>query len=1198
MLTTHRTLLNFSKRFALAALLFAVAAVAAVGMFALPAWAKADLRPTINYYYDAEKTKPASTSDVAACGITFTLKGTGEGYQLRSGFINSVDFLMGKNTIICNKTAEDGISVTYGDKVGWMCSFGGGVSSGNSPVTQTGNNASFNYDNSNIYMVDITITVTGIPAVSGSSTDPGSSMPGGSGAMPGGSGPSQTPQTPIYPQQPQQPVYPTDPGQPGQPQQSGFTVHYEANASDATGSMSDQKFDILVSPENPEGTAYLTANAFTREGYTFKCWNTKADGSGTSYTNGQRISINDMKVGATLTLYAQWEKKQIITATQGGSINLPKTGTKYVTIPSGVTSFKVYDDGGPSNNYSSGCDGSLLLTAPDGYTLKVSGNARLAPDPRENYLSVYDGDWPDATLLGKYCTSFLDYMQGKDCDIGQFCSTGKQMLIYLYSQGGSGAPTTKEDGLDLTVEVIALADFNVTVVQNGGVCMPTASRRNVTIPSGVTSFYVFDDGGKDSNYSKGCDGYMLLTAPEGCVLKVSGSVITALNSYAFTLGIPADYLSIYDGDSKSATEMLKFSSYTSDGVFVGNNNIEPQFSSGRQMLLYFYSISESKRAAGLNLCVEVLKPGNTTHSITIASGITNGSVEADVTTAVENKKVTLTAQPVDGYRLDTLTVAKANDANTKVSVGGYGNTRTFNMPDYDVTVTATFTLKEKVAAPTFSPAAGSYTGTQSVMISCATSGATIYYTTDGTPPTTSSPVYNKTITLGNHENTITVSENTTLRALAVKDGMTDSDVASAAYTITAGQPDPVAPDDSGKTDSELTEEQKAVGEAKKRQEQETEQKAKEAEEAARTVDTRTPGGQTLADLMSGKNADVSKSQEEQQATQAAALEVKKELEKSGFDVSEMSAHEVKSAVKNKEQEKKDAVDEAAGKVEKTTVPAATDLLGKYSNNKDLKEANKEFSAQPKVVTPEVLSADSKTQAVENIKKTAIGEQKVAEGVDPDVVQAANREGLKTSDDITIEPADKDLTKQTEAVEKVFNEVSADLADANDGKGVVIVTVLPKMTPKVSGFFPLKVNLRHLLPGRRVRFWPSVEHFKRAQGKVSVSLASSGQEGDYFFLDENGVPTAVVSGDASKMTVVAYLEGGKPYEDAFITADATEADQAALKKLEETGSSGNGDPDAAPTSPTSDKGSGGCDAGFGAASLAMFTFAALIASRKH
>ena len=46
-----------------------------------------------------------------------------------------------------------------------------------------------------------------------------------------------------------------------------------------------------------------------------------------------------------------------------------------------------------------------------------------------------------------------------------------------------------------------------------------------------------------------------------------------------------------------------------------------------------------------------------------------------------------------------------------------------------------------VATPTFGLAAGTYTGTQSVTISDSTSGSTIYYTTNGATPTTSSTKY-------------------------------------------------------------------------------------------------------------------------------------------------------------------------------------------------------------------------------------------------------------------------------------------------------------------------------------------------------------------------------------------------------------------------------------------------------------------------
>ena len=78
------------------------------------------------------------------------------------------------------------------------------------------------------------------------------------------------------------------------------------------------------------------------------------------------------------------------------------------------------------------------------------------------------------------------------------------------------------------------------------------------------------------------------------------------------------------------------------------------------------------------------------------------------------------------------------------------------------------------SAPTFSLAAGTYTSAQTVTISDTTPGATIYYTTDGTTPTTSSSVYS---------GPITVSSTETLEAVAVASGYSLSSVASAPFAI-------------------------------------------------------------------------------------------------------------------------------------------------------------------------------------------------------------------------------------------------------------------------------------------------------------------------------------------------------------------------------------------------------------------------------
>ncbi|GHU99826.1 hypothetical protein FACS189483_09500 [Spirochaetia bacterium] len=81
---------------------------------------------------------------------------------------------------------------------------------------------------------------------------------------------------------------------------------------------------------------------------------------------------------------------------------------------------------------------------------------------------------------------------------------------------------------------------------------------------------------------------------------------------------------------------------------------------------------------------------------------------------------------------------------------------------------------EQVAAPTANPGAGAYAGTQTVTLATTTAGADIYYTTDGTTTPSAS-----TGTL--YSSAISVSMGTTLKAIAVKAGMTDSEVLEAAY---------------------------------------------------------------------------------------------------------------------------------------------------------------------------------------------------------------------------------------------------------------------------------------------------------------------------------------------------------------------------------------------------------------------------------
>ena len=73
---------------------------------------------------------------------------------------------------------------------------------------------------------------------------------------------------------------------------SGANHTVTFNSNGGTGTMSTQTANVPTA---------LTANTFTRTGYTFSGWNTAAGGGGTAYANGATYSF-----AADITLYAQW----------------------------------------------------------------------------------------------------------------------------------------------------------------------------------------------------------------------------------------------------------------------------------------------------------------------------------------------------------------------------------------------------------------------------------------------------------------------------------------------------------------------------------------------------------------------------------------------------------------------------------------------------------------------------------------------------------------------------------------------------------------------------------------------------------------------------------------------------------------------------------------------------------------------------
>jgi len=214
-----------------------------------------------------------------------------------------------------------------------------------------------------------------------------------------------------------------------------------------------------------------------------------------------------------------------------------------------------------------------------------------------------------------------------------------------------------------------------------------------------------------------------------------------------------------------------------------------------------YVISQPKSSGSWNDYVLTVSPTGALFGVTTTNGwasvsyiISNGNVWRHFVGTYNGSLIKLYA---DGIEVASASasglITYDNGVNgveyTKVKVGGWhggtneqfagsiGETRIYNraLTPTEVTNVYSQALYNQVFTPTFSLASGRYTTNQTISISDATSGAEIHYTTDGSTPTSSSTTYSAPISV--------TEGTTTIKAIAVKTGMMDSNVTTGTYAI-------------------------------------------------------------------------------------------------------------------------------------------------------------------------------------------------------------------------------------------------------------------------------------------------------------------------------------------------------------------------------------------------------------------------------
>ena len=236
-------------------------------------------------------------------------------------------------------------------------------------------------------------------------------------------------------------------------------VFFKANGG--TGTMNPQ-----VMNKNTE-TA-LSANAFTRTGYAFSSWNTKADGSGTTYAGGASVSLD-----SDITLYAQWVDLSIITssttALDGASVSEYKL-LDDVTINSRVT-----------------VTGTVSINLAEGKTLSIPKGIRVSEG---NSLTIKG----KGTLLIEETDSFNAGIGGnKDENCGTVIIEGGTIVAQCGAGaagiGGGWANTAGGNGGTITINggvVWALGAYGSPGIGSGRKTSgASVSGGNITITGGI-----------------------------------------------------------------------------------------------------------------------------------------------------------------------------------------------------------------------------------------------------------------------------------------------------------------------------------------------------------------------------------------------------------------------------------------------------------------------------------------------------------------------------------------------------------------------------------------------------------------------------------------------------------------------------------------------------------------------------------------
>ncbi len=229
---------------------------------------------------------------------------------------------------------------------------------------------------------------------------------------------------------------------------NSYTIQFDGSTTDG-GSTPDQSMTY-------DQAASLTANGYTKTGYTFTGWNSQTDGGGTAYTDGETVNNLTSEEGGIVTLFAQWRANSYTIQFDGNTADGGSTPDQVMTYDTAAnltvngytktgytfTGWNTQSDGG-GTAYTDG-QNVKNLTSAEGGTVTLFAQWRA-----NSYTIQFDGNTADS---GDTADQSMTYDTAANLTTNGYTKTGYSFTGWnTQSDGGGTAYTDGQNVINLTL---------------------------------------------------------------------------------------------------------------------------------------------------------------------------------------------------------------------------------------------------------------------------------------------------------------------------------------------------------------------------------------------------------------------------------------------------------------------------------------------------------------------------------------------------------------------------------------------------------------------------------------------------------------------------------------------------------------------------------------------------------------------------